>query len=285
MDYINTMDNNLTNVSLFIKFCYFIRYGSSWTENKTKKNYTVWNVYEGNIWIEINGKTHHAAAGDSILFYPGDTYKAYTDENGCSFLFFLFLLETGNRLDILAEKNLAGIYRKEELREKCLTFCSEYLARYHSQNTASLRFYSFCFNFLIELLDSSECCVHFNESCAFPQSLPINHILDYMNKHYTENIQVKDLAAIANMSEKYFIRYFNHYAKTSPKQYLIERRMQYALDLLTNTNESISAIAEKLGYSDQYCFSKAFRKYYNDSPSAFRSAHNFAHNMIHTTSH
>lgn len=85
MDYLNSANNSFSNISLFIKLCCFIRYGSSWTENKTKKNYTVWNVYEGNIWIEIDGKTYHASAGDSILFYPGDTYRAYTDENGCSF--------------------------------------------------------------------------------------------------------------------------------------------------------------------------------------------------------
>lgn len=274
MDFLSPIDNSCSNISLFIKCCHFVSYGSGWTEIKTKKDYTVWNVYEGNIWIEINGKTFHAAAGESILFYPGDAYKAYTDENGCSFLFILFLLETGNRLDILSERNLAGIYRKDYLREKCLTFCSEYLARYHNQNTSSLRFYSFCLDFLTELLDSPECCRHFHELDAFSQSLPINHILDYMNKHFTENIQVKELASTANMSEKYFIRYFNHYVKISPKQYLIERRMQYALELLIDTEESISAIAEKLGYSDQYCFSKAFRKYYNDSPSAFRNAHN-----------
>lgn len=272
MDYLNSANNSFSNISLFIKLCCFIRYGSSWTENKTKKNYTVWNVYEGNIWIEIDGKTYHASAGDSILFYPGDTYRAYTDENGCSFLFLFFLLETGNRLDILSERNLAGVYRKENLQEKCLAFCNEYLDRYHDQNTASLKFYSFCFDFLTELLDSSECCTHFHKSGSFSQRLPINHILDYMNRHFTENIQVKDLAAIANMSEKYFIRYFTQYVKTSPKQYLIGRRMQYALELLKDTDESISSIADKLGYSDQYCFSKAFRKYYNASPSALRSA-------------
>ena len=266
------IDNHFSNVSLFIKFCFFTRHESNWSEKKTKTNYTIWNIHEGNVWIELNGKTFHASAGDSILFYPGDAYKAHTDENGCSFLFFRFLLETGNRLDILSEQNLAGIYQKKELREKCVTFCGEYLSRYHNRNTASLKFYSFCFSFLTELLGSSECCRHFHESGAFPKALPINHILDYMNKHYTENIQVKDLASIVNMSEKYFIRYFSHYMKTSPKQYLIGRRMQYALELVANTDESIAAIAEKLGYSDQYCFSKAFRRYYNDPPSAFRKS-------------
>lgn len=270
MSFLNRADNGFSNISLFIKFSHFIRYGSNWTENKTKTNYTIWNIYDGNVWIELNGKTYLASAGDSILFYPGDTYKAYTDENGCSFLFILFLLETENRLDILSEENLAGIYQKEELREKCLAFCGEYLARYHNQNTASLKFYAFCLDFLAELLDASDHCRHFYKSANFPKSLPINHILDYMNKHFAENIQIKDLAAIANMSEKYFIRYFKHYIKASPKQYLIDRRMQYASELLINTNESIAAIAEELGYSDQYCFSKAFRKYYNDSPSAFR---------------
>lgn len=264
------LNPSFSTLSLFIKFSHIVRYQDNWLEYKTKTNYTLWNVYEGTVFIEINGQTFEASAGDSILFYPGDTYKAYCKENGCRFLFLLFALETENRLDFLSGKNLDGVYHAKELQDRCLKFCNEYVRSYHNKNTASLKFYSFCLSYLADLLELSSQCLHFRENAHSTQNLPINRILDYINSRFTEQIRMKDLAAYANMSEKYFIRYFRSYIKTSPKQYIIECRMKYAMELLASTDETLAAIAGKLGYSDQYSFSKAFRKYYNDSPSSFR---------------
>ena len=73
-----------------------------------------------------------------------------------------------------------------------------------------------------------------------------------------------------DMNERSFIRYFHGNVGTSPKQYIIEKRMQYANELLMDRENSITLIAAKTGYSDPYCFSKAFHKYYGDSPSAYR---------------
>ena len=72
------------------------------------------------------------------------------------------------------------------------------------------------------------------------------------------------------MSEKYFIQYFHIHTGTSPKQYLVEKRMKHALLLLANPVNSLTYTAARLGYSDQYAFSKAFKKYYGEAPSSFR---------------
>lgn len=270
MGYLIRTNDIFSNLSLYINISHFATHDKSWRETKTNIMHTFWNICKGNVWVEINGRIHKVGPGDSILFYPGNNYTAWTDEYGCFFHFIQFALEKGNHFNILAGENLAGIYCSDVLNERCLRFCREHLDQFFGKNTTSMKFYSFCFDFLADLLDPPECAVHFFEDEQTDNDLHIHRIAEYMKEHFTENVKITDMAHEAGLSEKYFIRYFQRYFNISPKQYIIELRMRYAVELLTNTNESIAAISEKLGYSDQYSFSKAFRKYYNESPMKFR---------------
>ena len=249
---------------------HFVDRGADWRETKTRSGYTFWNIYKGSVFIEINGQTHEAGPGDSVLFYPGNSFTAWAGPEGCSYHSMRFFMEKGNHYDILAGSNLAGIYRSASLNRRCLDFCREYRSRYTSNKGHSVRFYAFCFDFLAELLDPPRCEEHFFEDEQAADDTLINRVADQIGRHFTDNLQIKDMARDAGMSEKYFIRYFQRYFNISPKQYIIELRMQYAAELLADTSDSIAAIAEKIGYSDQYSFSKAFRKYYNESPTRFR---------------
>ena len=56
----------------------------------------------------------------------------------------------------------------------------------------------------------------------------------------------------------------------SPRQYIVRCKMKKALELITGSDVKISEIAETLAYSDQYAFSKAFKKFYGESPSFYR---------------
>lgn len=265
-------NNYLSNLSLYIKLHRYICHDSSWHEHKTKSNYTIWNIYKGKVWIEINGQTHCAVPGDVIFFYPGDTYRAYTDEDGCCFLFFIFSLQLGNQVDALNESPLSGYYHHKLVRESCLEFTKKYLENYHDKESSLLKLYAFFLDYFACLADLSQYTVSFQRYPTPMDNLLIHRILDYMNTHYTESITVAQLAERFSKSEKNFIRYFHFNTGISPKKYLIEQRMKYAMELLSDTEYSIAEIAQAVGYSDPYCFSKAFHKYYGDSPSACRKS-------------
>lgn len=265
----NLIDYILSNVSINLKLNLFCRHEQGWNEYKTKADYTLWCVQEGSLTIELNEKTFFVQKGDVVLFYPGDSYHAYSDVD-CAFLVFFFSLETGNSMDLLKGMNLAGVYHNEHLRKTCLSFCEHYLNYFDTPSSVSLQLYASFFSFVTELLKIPECCNHFYEMVVNAPDTLIHSVLSYMNEHFTEDILMKELAALVDMSEKYFIRYFHFHIGITPKQYLVELRMKRAIELLSSTNCSIAEIASELGYSDQYCFSKAFRKYYGEAPSTFR---------------
>ena len=83
---------------------------------------------------------------------------------------------------------------------------------------------------------------------------------------------MKELASLANLSEKRFISTFKNTVGLSPGQYINRLRMRKAVELIGNTDKKISEIAQILGYADQYAFSKAFRRTFGESPTEFRGS-------------
>ncbi len=71
------------------------------------------------------------------------------------------------------------------------------------------------------------------------------------------------------MSETYFRKLFKKELGVSPKQYVIEKRMEYAKGLLVAGYFSIREIAFQCGYNDEKHFSSEFKKHTGVSPSAY----------------
>ena len=97
--------------------------------------------------------------------------------------------------------------------------------------------------------------------------------LNFLHAHFTEkDISVKNLAALCGISEVYLRRLFFERYGTSPKEYMIHLRMQYAKQLLSAEQMSISEVATLCGYAEPCHFSREFSKRVGKSPSIFREA-------------
>ena len=66
-----------------------------------------------------------------------------------------------------------------------------------------------------------------------------------------------------------FIEYFKRTLGISPGQYIKSLKMNLARDYIYEKKYSVKEIAYMLGYTDQYTFSKAFKKQFNTPPSRF----------------
>ena len=108
-----------------------------------------------------------------------------------------------------------------------------------------------------------------------PQGFPedILATLRYMNDHLAEKLDIDGLAAMAHLSHVGFLWKFKRYTGTTPSQYLIRLRLNYAKQALLEGSLPINEIATACGYGNPYYFSNAFRKHYGMSPGQFRSHH------------
>lgn len=91
---------------------------------------------------------------------------------------------------------------------------------------------------------------------------------DYSDPALTNEV----LAAECNVSEVYFRRLFKEHLGTSPKQYIIDVRIQVAKQLLGEGQLSIAMISERCGFSNQYHFSRLFKQHTGLTPSEYRKA-------------
>ena len=93
----------------------------------------------------------------------------------------------------------------------------------------------------------------------------------YIEKNLLRNdFSLSVAAAKSFVSEPYFRRLFKKEFNVSPKQYVIERRMEYAKALIIAGYFSIQEISELCGYNDQKHFSTEFKKITGLSPSVYR---------------
>lgn len=92
----------------------------------------------------------------------------------------------------------------------------------------------------------------------------------YIDSNYMENITLDFLANLAHMNKFYLVHSFNKYTGLSPINYLTQKRIQVAMELLQSTNCSIAQIASSVGFSSQSYFSQVFRKNSGITPVQYR---------------
>ena len=97
-----------------------------------------------------------------------------------------------------------------------------------------------------------------------------NRICQYIDSHLQENIALEVLADIAQLSVHHFARAFRQSLGIPPHNYIVQRRVEHAQQLLRNTDLPLSEIAIVAGFTDQSHLARHFRTITGVSPSLAR---------------
>jgi AraC-like DNA-binding protein/mannose-6-phosphate isomerase-like protein (cupin superfamily) len=92
----------------------------------------------------------------------------------------------------------------------------------------------------------------------------------YLGGNCGNVIQVRGAARICGMSESYFMSFFKRVTGLSFMEYLNHYRIERAQTLLTNTDDPMADISQKMGFCDQSYFGAVFRRVVGMSPAAYR---------------
>lgn len=112
-----------------------------------------------------------------------------------------------------------------------------------------------------------------SKSLSVESGLPypvLQRIYTYIDTHIHERISVERLASMAGVGTAQFARLFKHSANVTLHQYVIQRRIEKAHNLLVNTNMQIIDIAYECGFSDQVHLTRLFGRIMGFSPAKFR---------------
>ena len=99
----------------------------------------------------------------------------------------------------------------------------------------------------------------------------INKVVDYINNHLDETLDLKTLANEAALSDFHFHRIFKALKGEAIGGYITRLRLEATARLLRYTALTIEEIAFNIGYETTASLSKAFKKQYGISPTEYRT--------------
>lgn len=94
----------------------------------------------------------------------------------------------------------------------------------------------------------------------------------FIEKNYDGDISIDDIARSAEISISTCLRLFKNLLNTTPVQYLIEYRLQRAVEQLRRSDgRTIAEIAYACGFTDASYFDRCFRRVYSVTPTEYLS--------------
>lgn len=220
-----------------------------------RKWYGISFCISGQITYEQNGKRYVSDSDHAVILPQGATYTLTGDKTGefpvINFTCAEFLCDTVTVIRIRDREYLLHLY--EQLRRLTLA------------NGNRAKRLSVFYNILDALAD---------ERRPY-QLLPA---LQYIENNYPmQSLDNTRLAKECRISEVYFRKIFVKEMGISPKQYIINLRLQRAGQMLCEGALSTAQIAEACGFSSPYHFSRLFKQHMGTTPSAYKAANRIGH--------
>ena len=224
----------------------------------------------GDLFLVKPGKTHsymslHSVKIYNILFYDsflGEDLQEFKKiygmeeilgESGCGFMKLHVSLKEKQEIIALLEKVIWEIKNKKSgWHIKVKSLMMDFLISYMRKTTDYHK-------------SGQEITSNFTQ---------INSALRYIETNYNKDISVKDIAQATGLSPDYMSKQFKNMVGVGPAEYYRNLRMAKAMEMLKNSDISITEVAEQLGFCDTSIFSRQFKQIVGVSPTAFRAGKN-----------
>lgn len=230
-------------------------------------DYDLWCVLGGEGTMTLNSHTHQLRAGTVFVFPPGSRPSGRQNMHNCLVVFSIHfdLLLADNcvipRDKLLLPQPPVQIQDLTQLE----THARNAVSCYHSGSAMSdERCQLAIWQILFQIADEA------GKQPGQQVDQRIIKIAHAIEEEPGKDWNVPALAKQAGFSRTHFTRVFANTIGLPPNRFIILRRIERARQLLDESTLSVSQIADSLGYSDVYFFSRQFKKITGSSPSDWR---------------
>jgi len=248
------------------------KFSDIWTQH----NYVVYVTEGRKVWHTPRG-SFDIAAGTCVFVPKGACIvEQFFDTPFCLAMFFLpdeFICEViKNKTTPLSSripsfKPVIPIDKNERLDVYFHSMFSYFaLHQEPDQSLLELKFRELIL-ILADNMNNGELLSFFNALLNEPQTISLQRV---MEENYCYNLRLEAFAQLCNRSLSAFKRDFEKVFNTSPGKWLMEKRLNYAMHLLSTSTKPVSEIAFESGFESPAHFSRAFRSHFDLSPSAIK---------------
>lgn len=232
--------------------------------------------------VEIETTLYHVRPDEILIIPPGKVHRLIAPSTGKRFIFLLDISQ------LIGLKGFSGIqsllanplyvtretypYIHDDVYQLLVQMRNEYFCK---NAYAELSIYSLLINMFVKFGYN-----HINTCDLFPNVRlykqkeyvqKFNDLLDYIDKNYTEDLNLEEIANSIGFSKYHFSRLFKQYTNFTFCDYLCYRRIKAAESLLVLPDLSITEVALQSGFSSISTFNRIFKQHKNCTPSEYRA--------------
>lgn len=211
----------------------------------------------GQITYTMGAKEFISIPGYGVLLPKGASYQLRGDKEG-------FFPLINFQCDGLEQQTIA-VFPLSDPQACYGDF--EFIRSAFQRQDDRLQMYSIFYNLL-----------HRIDRAQHPEDLRLSPALDLIQERLGDpGLSNQDIADRMGISEIYLRKLFHTRYQTTPKQYVLQLRLQKAKQLLQETSLNVTQIAELCGFSSVYHFCRAFKEKMGVTPSQFSKGDHLIH--------
>ncbi len=222
----------------------------------------------GGCRVTVGGGGFPAEEGDLVFVNPTEVHSFTGDEDN---EYFCILIYPAFFSDVrFSDVQISNLIKCDEYVKRCfIDMCTEYE---HAAPGADMMLKSHAYRLMAYLLRSytAEKPTEKEQRLHSRTLERLNRITEYVANNYQKKITTAELSKMCYLSEGHFCRFFKTATGRSAIDYINEYRIERAAILLINTDESVTEIAERVGFDDGNYFSRTFKKIKKMSPQDYR---------------
>lgn len=219
-------------------------------------------VINGAIEMSVNNRTFNIEKGSSILILPYEVHSITTKEHSNAEICVFPPEYVKTFHNMIEGKSLENPVFDLSLPAKNLV-----LDKIFKDNWNILEMKACLYLLCSEIMDHTKLV-----NSIKPDYELLHKILNYTQENFTKDLSLKTMAAKFGYSYTYLSKYLNNILGVSFVDFVNENRINYALYLLKNTQNSITDIAYTCGYSSIRSFNRNFLKITNSTPKSYRNS-------------
>ena len=235
-----------------------------------RDHYIVHYVLGGKGIYETNGSVYRLSNGDGFLISPYTVvyYKADSEEpwSYCWVGFHGLKAETFLKQANLSVINPIFRYGRDDFLKNSVVKMIEAINNSKGRDAKLL---GLLYNFLACLIEAAGAGATEYEA-ENRKELYVKKAVEYISMNYSRNISIREISRYIGLDRSYLSSVFKECLGVSPRDFLINYRLEKACELMAGSSLSIGEIARSVGYEDPLVFSKAFRQSKGLCPREYR---------------
>ncbi|WP_342506061.1 AraC family transcriptional regulator [Sporosarcina sp. FSL K6-2383] len=239
------------------------------TERQHLDSYLIVHTLSGNGQLTYNNTTYSLGPGE-LFFIDCNNYQLYQTSNEDSWEILWIHIKGSTTAEYYKHYSKSNSPVSISHQESQVPYLIQQLIQLHQLDKASLKTEIISSKLILNLL--TEVLLNSNELNKNKAITPdyIEQMKTELEVNFDKKITLTQLSRLFAVNKYQLAKEFKHYIGITPNEYLINRRITKAKDLLKNTNLTISSISFQVGIDNVSHFINLFKDRVDSTPLSFR---------------